>query len=220
MCEAYHVPGAWTTNFRNPAHSNSDSDYATLCKPKVILSDHSYVLGVYAGGGSLKGKPVIVRNTRGIVPDFVRALNEATEMKMAWVSGWMSTEDTKPMLKGSQGVIPFPKKEFYLLGFVWWSWQSAGICVVNFFFEIENFHHMKKTFSWGYILHTLGTLWWKPWMSQHHSVWPDFNIWQEGTLWVWHSIRHPLLVFGPGEIRTHHLLPYTLLIPDCIWLEQ
>jgi hypothetical protein len=52
-------------------------------KPKVILLDYSYVLGEYAGSGSLKGKPVIVRDTSGIVPDFVRALNEATEVKMA-----------------------------------------------------------------------------------------------------------------------------------------
>jgi hypothetical protein len=46
-----------------------------------------YVLGEYTGSTSLKGKPVIVRDTRGIVPDFVRALNEATEVKMARVSG-------------------------------------------------------------------------------------------------------------------------------------
>jgi hypothetical protein len=52
-------------------------------KPKVILPDDSYVLGEYVGSGSLKGKPVIVRITRGIVPDFIRALNEATEVKMA-----------------------------------------------------------------------------------------------------------------------------------------
>jgi hypothetical protein len=31
----------------------------------------------YAGSGSLKGNPVIVRDTCGIVADFVRALNEA-----------------------------------------------------------------------------------------------------------------------------------------------
>jgi hypothetical protein len=49
-------------------------------KPKVMLPD---VLGEYAGSSSLKGKPVIVRDTRGIVPNFVRALNEATEVKMA-----------------------------------------------------------------------------------------------------------------------------------------
>jgi hypothetical protein len=48
-----------------------------MFKPKVILPDDSYVLG------SLKGNPVIVRNTRRIVPDFVRALNKATEVKMA-----------------------------------------------------------------------------------------------------------------------------------------
>jgi hypothetical protein len=30
------------------------------------------------------------RDTRWIVSDFVRALNEATEVKMAWVSGWGS----------------------------------------------------------------------------------------------------------------------------------
>jgi hypothetical protein len=29
------------------------------------------------------------RDTRWIVSDFVRALNEATEVKMAWVSGWL-----------------------------------------------------------------------------------------------------------------------------------
>jgi hypothetical protein len=33
-------------------------------KPKVILPDDSYVVGEYAGSGSLKGKPVIVRDTR------------------------------------------------------------------------------------------------------------------------------------------------------------
>jgi hypothetical protein len=38
----------------------------------------------YAGNGSLnEGKLVIVRDTRGIVPDFTRALNEAIEVKMA-----------------------------------------------------------------------------------------------------------------------------------------
>jgi hypothetical protein len=52
-------------------------------KPKVLLPDDSDVLGEYAGSGSLKGKPVIVRDTRGIVPDFIRALNEASEVKMA-----------------------------------------------------------------------------------------------------------------------------------------
>jgi hypothetical protein len=52
-----------------------------------MLPDDSYVLREYAGGGSLKGKLAIVRDTRGIVPDFVRALNEATEVKMARVSG-------------------------------------------------------------------------------------------------------------------------------------
>jgi hypothetical protein len=31
----------------------------------------------------LKGNSVIVRDTRGIVADFIRALNEATEVKMA-----------------------------------------------------------------------------------------------------------------------------------------
>jgi hypothetical protein len=54
-------------------------------KPKVILPDDSYVLGEYAGSGSLKGKLVIVRDTRRIVPDFVRALDEATKVKMARV---------------------------------------------------------------------------------------------------------------------------------------
>jgi hypothetical protein len=41
--------------------------------------------GEYAGSdpSERKLKPVIVRDTRGIVPDFVRALNEATEVKMA-----------------------------------------------------------------------------------------------------------------------------------------
>jgi hypothetical protein len=45
-----------------------------MFKPKVILPDDSYMLGMlgeYAGSGSLKGKPVIVRDTLGIVPDFV-----------------------------------------------------------------------------------------------------------------------------------------------------
>jgi hypothetical protein len=37
------------------------------------------VLGEYAGSGSLKGKPVIIRDTRGIVPDLVRALNAGIE---------------------------------------------------------------------------------------------------------------------------------------------
>jgi hypothetical protein len=52
-------------------------------KSKVILPDDSYVHGEYAGSGSLKGKPVNARDTRGIVPDFVRAMNEATKVKMA-----------------------------------------------------------------------------------------------------------------------------------------
>jgi hypothetical protein len=56
--------------------------YCTF-KQKVILPDDSDVLGEYAGGGTVKGKPVIVLDTHGIVPDFVRALNEATEVKMA-----------------------------------------------------------------------------------------------------------------------------------------
>jgi hypothetical protein len=46
-------------------------------KPKVILPDDSCVL--FEGNG---------RNTHGIVSDFVRALNEATEVNMARVSGW------------------------------------------------------------------------------------------------------------------------------------
>jgi hypothetical protein len=40
-----------------------------MFKPKVILPEDSYVLGDYAGNGSLKGKLVIVRDTHGIVPD-------------------------------------------------------------------------------------------------------------------------------------------------------
>jgi hypothetical protein len=43
----------------------------------------SDVLREYAGSGTVKGKPVIVLDTGGIVPYFVRALNEATEVKMA-----------------------------------------------------------------------------------------------------------------------------------------
>jgi hypothetical protein len=35
-----------------------------MFKPKVILPDDSSVLGEYAGSSSLKGKPVIVRDTR------------------------------------------------------------------------------------------------------------------------------------------------------------
>jgi hypothetical protein len=54
-----------------------------MFKPKVILPDDSHVLGEYAESGSLKGKPAIVRDTRGIVPDFVRAWNKSTEVKMA-----------------------------------------------------------------------------------------------------------------------------------------
>jgi hypothetical protein len=45
-------------------------------KPKVILPDDSYVLGEYAGSGSLKGKPAMVRDTHGIVTNFVRALEQ------------------------------------------------------------------------------------------------------------------------------------------------
>jgi hypothetical protein len=49
-----------------------------MFKPKVILPNDSYVLGEYVRSGSLNGKLVIVRDTSRIVPDFVRALNEAT----------------------------------------------------------------------------------------------------------------------------------------------
>jgi hypothetical protein len=49
----------------------------------IILPDDSDVLGEYAGSCSVQGKPVIFLDTRRIVPDFVRALNEATEVKMA-----------------------------------------------------------------------------------------------------------------------------------------
>jgi hypothetical protein len=52
------------------------------------MPDDSDVLGDYAGGGTVNGKPVIVLDTRGIVPNFVRALNEAIEVKMARVPGW------------------------------------------------------------------------------------------------------------------------------------
>jgi hypothetical protein len=56
---------------------------ALLRSNRIILPDDSYVLGgEYVGRRSLKGKPVIVRGTRRIVADFVRALNEATEVKM------------------------------------------------------------------------------------------------------------------------------------------
>jgi hypothetical protein len=42
-----------------------------------------YVLREYAGSGSMKEKLIIVWDNCGIVPDFVRALNEATEVKIA-----------------------------------------------------------------------------------------------------------------------------------------
>jgi hypothetical protein len=41
------------------------------------------VFGEYAGSSTVKGTPVFVLDTRGIASDFVRALNEATEVKMA-----------------------------------------------------------------------------------------------------------------------------------------
>jgi hypothetical protein len=53
-------------------------------KPKVILPDASCVLGEIGGKRLFEGNG---RDTRGIVSDFVRAFNEATEVKMARVSG-------------------------------------------------------------------------------------------------------------------------------------
>jgi hypothetical protein len=52
-------------------------------KPKVILLDDSF------GARGIGGKRLIEgngRGTRGILPDFVRALDEATEVKMALVA--------------------------------------------------------------------------------------------------------------------------------------
>jgi hypothetical protein len=47
-------------------------------KPKVKLPDDSYIRSGNMRE-AVQGKPVIVRDT----PDFVRALNEATEVKIA-----------------------------------------------------------------------------------------------------------------------------------------
>jgi hypothetical protein len=71
-------------------------------KPKVILPDNSYVLGEYAGSSSLKGMLVFVWDTHGIVPDFVRALNEC-QNEMTWTqleTGDLLSEGTH---KGSEG---------------------------------------------------------------------------------------------------------------------
>jgi hypothetical protein len=61
---------------------------ALLCSnPKYYCPMTVMCSGEYAGSGTVKGKPVIVRDTHGIVRDFVRTLNEATEVKMACISG-------------------------------------------------------------------------------------------------------------------------------------
>jgi hypothetical protein len=58
----------------------------------IILPDDSDVLGEYVGSYTVKGKPVIVLDTRGIVPDFIMALKIENGLSVR-----MSTREPKTL---------------------------------------------------------------------------------------------------------------------------
>jgi hypothetical protein len=53
----------------------------------LLRSNRKYAREL-AGSGFLKGTAGMLKSTRWIVSDFVRAMNEANRVKLAWVSGW------------------------------------------------------------------------------------------------------------------------------------
>jgi hypothetical protein len=126
-------------------------------KPKVILPDDSCVLGDIGGKRLFEGNG---RDTRGIVSDFVKVLNEATEVKMAWVSGWSSGWSLGQLkiptvLFRTIGRTPFFREKYFsvchceILRKIWTvSFQSRSVFVLQSFWvkrgESSFFHAGNK----------------------------------------------------------------------------
>jgi hypothetical protein len=63
------------------------------------------------------------RDTRGIVSDFVWALNEATEVKMAWVFGWEHLSNMQSMI--------YIKPKSWKIDIFWWYFLKFRIFLVH-----------------------------------------------------------------------------------------